>query len=155
MYICLIRAHPHKRFGEFVQPRQKPWNVSLVGLHKLASLPDNETQWSTQADWCAPNDFFPRKTIALKSKYCLEISEARKKAKNVWTTFSEVVFSTFCYHDIAIIVGKKRFPENLGIKKNCTLETFGHWVPLLSVMRIVITNSSQKKGHHRHIVKAL
>ena len=35
MYICVIRAHPHPRFGEFVQPRQKPWNVSLVGLHML------------------------------------------------------------------------------------------------------------------------
>ena len=35
MYICLIRAHPQLRLGEFVQLRQKDWNVSLAGLHML------------------------------------------------------------------------------------------------------------------------
>ena len=72
------------------------------------SLRDNETQWSTQADWCPPNDNRSKKQILPRNFW------SSRKAKNFWTTFSNHGFRRLCFphivttilHDI-IIVEKK------------------------------------------------
>ena len=71
-------------------------------------------------------------TIVLKSKYCLEISEARERLKISGQPFLTTVFEGCVFHILLpryctiLLLLKKRFPENFGIKKKCTLETFGH-----------------------------
>ena len=97
-----------------------------------------------------PTTFFPVKQLfLLKSKYCLEISEARERLKIFWQPFLPTVFGGCVFHILlpqyCYYCWKKRFPENFGIKKNCTLETFGHWVPLHLVMRITITIHHKRK----------
>ena len=128
MYICLIRAHPHPRFGEFVQPRQKPWNVSLVGLHMLTKKASETMRHNEVLKLTGVHPT----TIVLKSKYCLEISEARERLKISGQPFLTTVFEGCVFHILLpryctiLLLLKKRFPENFGIKKKCTLETFGH-----------------------------
>ena len=108
----------------------------------------------------APNDFFPRKTIVLTKKQILPRNFwSSRKAKNFLTTFSTNGFRRLCFpHFVTTILllllekkvsWKFRNKEKLyfGNIRSLGTRAFG--------MRRIITNSSQKKGHNRNIVKAL
>ena len=108
----------------------------------------------------APNDFFPRKTIVLTKKQILPRNFwSSRKAKNFLTTFSTHGFRRLCFPHfvttILLLLLKKKVSWKFRNKEKLYFGNIRSLGARAFGMRRIITNSSQKKGHNRNIVKAL